>query len=118
MNYKLYRDSLLAHRSELSGSGVSREDIIIERLPDSLDDVQHSADRDIAITSLNRHWRTVKQIDAALERIDEGTYGECLSCEEPIGEKRLRALPWAEHCIRCQEAHDADVHEEYIAEAA
>jgi len=58
MNYKSYKDSLLAHRSELSG-GVSREDIIIERLSDSLDDVQHSADRDLAITSLNRHWRTV-----------------------------------------------------------
>ena len=116
MNYKSYKDSLLAHRSELSG-GVSREDIIIERLSDSLDDVQHSADRDLAITSLNRHWRTVKQINAALQRIDQGTYGECLDCEEPIGEKRLRALPWAELCIRCQEAHDVEA-EEYIAQAA
>ena len=77
MNYKSYKDSLFKQRSELSG-GVSREDIIIERLSDSLDDVQHSADRDLAITSLNRHWRTVKQINAALERIDQGTYGECL----------------------------------------
>jgi len=117
MNYKRYQESLLAQRSELSG-GVSREDIIIERLSDSLDDVQHSADRDLAITSLNRHWRTVKQINAALERIEHGTYGECLNCEEPIGEKRLRALPWAEFCIRCQEAHDQKADDQYLAEAA
>jgi DnaK suppressor protein len=116
MNFKSIKETLLAQRSELSG-GVSREDIVIERLSDSLDDVQHSAERDLAITSLNRHWRTVKQINAALERIEEGTYGHCLNCEEPIGEKRLRALPWAELCIRCQEAND-EAAAEYVAEAA
>jgi len=41
-------------------------------------------------------------IDAALERIQQGTYGICTSCGEPIEEKRLQALPWAEHCTECK----------------
>ena len=38
-----------------------------------------------------------------LKRIDEGTYGRCAHCGEPIGPKRLEALPWAKLCIDCQE---------------
>lgn len=39
----------------------------------------------------------------ALERLREGTFGECLHCGKPIGEKRLEALPWTPYCIECQE---------------
>ena len=42
---------------------------------------------------------TVVQIDAALRRIDEGTYGICEACGKPVGIDRLRALPWAAFCI-------------------
>jgi DnaK suppressor protein len=39
----------------------------------------------------------------ALERLDEGTFGECMHCGKTIGEKRLEALPWTPYCIECQE---------------
>jgi DnaK suppressor protein len=39
----------------------------------------------------------------ALERLREGTFGDCLHCGKPIGEKRLEALPWTPYCIECQE---------------
>jgi DnaK suppressor protein len=39
----------------------------------------------------------------ALERLHEGTFGDCLHCGKPIGEKRLDALPWTPYCIGCQE---------------
>ena len=42
-----------------------------------------------------------QQIHAAIARIDDGTYGECSTCGEPIGEKRLQALPYATQCIDC-----------------
>jgi len=45
--------------------------------------------------------RELRQIDAALQRIDLGTYGLCEVCEEPIAEKRLDALPFATRCIEC-----------------
>jgi RNA polymerase-binding protein DksA len=42
---------------------------------------------------------TLRQIDAALARIEDGTYGICEICGKPIGEERLRAIPWATRCI-------------------
>jgi RNA polymerase-binding protein DksA len=42
---------------------------------------------------------TLRRIDAALKRIEEGTYGICEICGKPIGEERLRAIPWATLCI-------------------
>ena len=43
------------------------------------------------------------QIQAALKRIEDGTYDECETCGEPIGAKRLAVLPYATQCIRCAE---------------
>jgi DnaK suppressor protein len=43
--------------------------------------------------------QTLDEIDAALKRIDDGTYGICEVCGKPIGEDRLRALPWTRYCI-------------------
>ena len=43
--------------------------------------------------------QTLGEIDAALRRIDDGTYGRCLMCGEQISEPRLRAIPWARLCI-------------------
>jgi len=42
---------------------------------------------------------TLRRIDAALGRIDSGEYGTCEICGKPIGEERLRAIPWASRCI-------------------
>jgi len=42
-------------------------------------------------------------IDAAIARIQGGSFGECLHCGQEIGEKRLSAIPWTEYCITCQE---------------
>jgi DnaK suppressor protein len=45
----------------------------------------------------------IERIDAALERIDEGTYGICLNCGRPIDAERLQALPYVEYDIECAE---------------
>ena len=43
------------------------------------------------------------QVERALERIENGTYGKCVNCGRPIPEKRLEAIPWAERDVRCEE---------------
>ena len=54
--------------------------------------------------SLNDAERsTVQQIDQALARIEDGTFGLCLNCGTPMNEKRLSAIPWSRHCVECQE---------------
>jgi DnaK suppressor protein len=45
---------------------------------------------------------TLEQIDAALEKLDDGTYGICESCDKPIPHARLEALPFAGLCVNCQ----------------
>ncbi|GCE21759.1 TraR/DksA family transcriptional regulator [Dictyobacter kobayashii] len=45
-------------------------------------------------------------VNAALKRIEDGTYGRCVDCGKEIPEKRLEAIPWAERCIEDEEKHD------------
>lgn len=42
-------------------------------------------------------------VNNALQRLEDGTYGQCLQCGQPIAPKRLEALPWAERCVICEE---------------
>ena len=58
--------------------------------------------RDLALRDHNRQH--LAAIDAALARLDGGTYGSCTSCHQPIAPARLEALPWAALCIDCQRA--------------
>ena len=55
---------------------------------------------------LNRNsidMKLLREISGALHRIDNGHYGVCMECEEPISSKRLEAVPWAKYCVACQE---------------
>jgi DnaK suppressor protein len=55
---------------------------------------------------LNRNTLDIKllrEVQDALHRIEQGTYGVCYECEEPISAKRLDAVPWAKYCVTCQE---------------
>jgi DnaK suppressor protein len=49
---------------------------------------------------------TLNKIDAALRRLEEGTYGDCFDCGEEIAAARLRALPFAVRCRDCEEARE------------
>ena len=56
--------------------------------------------RDLALRDHNAQH--LEAVLAALDRLDDGTYGACLRCGRPIAPERLDALPWAAHCIDCQ----------------
>jgi len=83
-----------------------RTDIAIERSPDQMDEVQHSAERELAIQNLDRESGLLRELRAALGRLQDGTFGACVQCESAIPSKRLAAVPWALRCIQCQEAAD------------
>lgn len=59
-------------------------------------------DRELDYSLEENEERLLEAIDAALKRIDEGTYGICGTCGQPIGEERLEALPWTTQCIDCK----------------
>ena len=56
--------------------------------------------RDLALR--DRNAQHLAAVDAAIARLDDGTFGTCLRCGRPIAPERLDALPWAAHCIECQ----------------
>ena len=62
--------------------------------------------RDLALR--DRATQQLELVDAALARLDAGTFGTCLRCGRPIPTARLEALPWAAHCIDCQAAVDRE----------
>jgi RNA polymerase-binding protein DksA len=59
-------------------------------------------DRELDYTLEENVERALGEIDAALKRIEDGTYGTCVNCGQPIAPERLEALPWATLCIDCK----------------
>ena len=110
-----YKAMLEAKQTELSGGIRNRDEILIEKTPDALDEVQLAGERELAIRNLDREANLLRNVRAALFRINDGSYGICMHCEEEIKPKRLDAVPWAAYCIKCQEA--ADRHEFAAAES-
>lgn len=101
-----YKKFLDGKHSELAQVLRRRDGIVIEKSADALDEVQYAAERELAIRNLDRESNMLRLVKLALQRIDDGSYGVCANCEEPINPRRLNAVPWAPYCIRCQEMAD------------
>lgn len=108
------KQRLLARRAEIAaavaarlhGQGdEARTEAALPRHADEIDDEGAAeAARAADLVHLSRHADELAALDAALARFDEGTYGICIDCEEPIGFARLSAAPAAVRCAPCQQA--------------
>ena len=103
-----FRTTLAAKQTELAPQLRRRDGIAIEKTPDTLDEVRLAAERELATRNLERESKVLRDVRAALRRIQQGNFGTCLNCEEEIASKRLNALPWTPLCIACQEMDDRD----------
>ena len=99
---------LNAKKLEASRTLGRREGLAIERTADALDEVQFAATRELTTRHLEREAGLLRDVQAALDRMTNGSFGVCLQCEEEISQKRLKAVPWATLCIACQEESDRD----------
>ena len=106
INVNSFRQVLEARKKELLVGGSDREEILIENAAEDFDRLQQQMNREVAIRNLDRESKLLKEVQGALNRMEDDTFGVCLRCEEPIPEKRLRALPWAAYCVSCQETID------------
>jgi DnaK suppressor protein len=104
-----FRRLLEAKHNDLLSASSDRDEIMIESAADEMDRLQQQLSREIAIHSLDHKSRLLKNVQAALGRIEDEAYGLCLRCEEQISERRLRAIPWAPYCVGCQEIIDRDL---------
>ena len=87
---------------ELRDMGSQRDDLKIETVADALDQVVSGADRELAVIRCDGNTRLLRDVQAALQRLKDGTYGFCEECDEPIQPRRLDAVPWARLCLNCQ----------------
>ena len=74
--------------------------------PDMADRASSESDRALELRTRDRQRKLISKIDAALHRIDDGTYGYCEETGEPIGIKRLEARPIATLSVEAQERHE------------
>jgi DnaK suppressor protein len=103
-----FKTTLAAKQTELAPRLRQRDGITIEKTPDALDEVQLATERELTTRNLERQSNVLREVRAALERIQQGGYGMCLNCDEEIGLRRLNAVPWTPLCIACQEREDLE----------
>ena len=108
-NRESVRQLLDSRLKEATKKQASRESIQIQQVADPVDMTMQAAERELATQSMDRRAGLVRQLRSAIDRVKDGTYGICRECEEAIATKRLKAIPWAELCIGCQEAADRSV---------
>lgn len=100
---------------ELVGPSHTLELLQVESLADPLDQVVSNTEREIVGQQLDSEAHLIKDIRSAVDKIENGVYGECEGCQEPIGLRRLDAVPWARLCVACQSAIEARRNEHSFA---
>src|SRR5215469_4136261 len=103
-----FKQLLTAMLEKMEQPFRKRDEIAIENAPDDIDRVQGAVERELAIRQLESDFSRIQSVKLALERIEDGSYGTCLECEQEISPKRLKAVPWASCCIQCQEIADRE----------
>jgi RNA polymerase-binding transcription factor DksA len=84
--------ALLTRKNVVLTWKLTKRDVAVEHYPDA--------------SALELAAKMLREVRTALTRIEYGSYEVCLKCDEEIGTKRLRAVPWTSLCIACQELDD------------
>jgi DnaK suppressor protein len=108
-DFTRYREELLAMRARLQGDMTQMEDGALNRdhskttsMPSSMAELgSDNFDQELTLSLLGSEKDALDQIDGALKRIEEGSFGLCEECGKRIPEPRLEAIPYAALCVQC-----------------
>jgi DnaK suppressor protein len=107
---KQYEAKLNEYRNMLLGMVERTEDYGREAdrdvSQDPADKASNSYTKELLFSQSTNERNTLKLIEEAIARVQDGSFGECLNCGEDIQPKRLDAIPWAPYCIKCQELQE------------
>ena len=107
---RVFRDKLLDRRVGLVGQVQEAELYSRERdseaTQDPADMAANAYTKELLVSMSDNDRKLLNLVDEALERIEEGEYGKCAHCGNPLPEKRLDAVPWARLCISCQDLQE------------
>lgn len=105
-----YRKRLLSKQEELlrlvSKTEQDGRQVDEEVTQDIADKAANSYTKEFLFHQSDDHRRILQLVEEALGRIKNGDYGNCVACQEEVQQKRLEAVPWARHCIECQEKQE------------
>ncbi len=115
---KPIKDMLTKMRVDLVHEIARRSKVTTEPgtqdIGDILDSVSEERTRELDMILTDREKRKLLQIDDALDRIEDETYGQCEECGCKIPRARLKVLPFAKYCVECQEKNERE--EKYTRE--
>jgi len=100
---RLLEEKKTSLSSDLAKTRSAEEETTEESTQDIADKAVSSYTREFLYSLTDGERSTLLQIDDALNRIDDVTYGMCINCGQTIAEKRLTAVPWTPYCVDCQE---------------
>ena len=107
-----FKQRLVAKRkelvSEVRGSSVGSLETNADGIQDIADQASSAYTKEFLLSIGDTERRMLRQVDEALDKIRQDTYGLCESCGEMINERRLEALPFARLCIKCQEKEEEE----------
>jgi DnaK suppressor protein len=107
---KQFKEKLLEKRQALLAASAKTKEhgqqVETAGAQDSADMAANSSAKDFIFSLKGKERGLLQMVDDALERLREKTFGVCASCGEEMNAKRLLAVPWARHCLRCQEMHE------------
>jgi DnaK suppressor protein len=107
---RVFRDKLLDRRESLVGQVQQAELYSRERdseaTQDPADMAANAYTKELLVSMSDNDRQMLNLIDEALERMDDSGYGKCVRCGQALPDKRLEAVPWARHCVRCQDLHE------------
>ena len=105
-----FRKLLLEEKQRIMNNSINalKNEIVLspDDLPDETDLAASEINQNLVFKLRDRERQLLGKIDEALQRIEEGTFGTCAECEEPIEAKRLEARPVSELCIACKERQE------------
>ncbi len=118
-DFRLHRNRLLALRARLQGDTTQMEDNALNKdhskttsMPNNMAELgTGNSDQELTLSLLGSEEDTLDQIDGALKRIEDGSFGLCEACSKKIPKPRLEAIPYSALCVRCasqqEEGHEA-----------
>lgn len=107
---RAFRERLVRKKNEILEAHAKTRRLGQETDPEGAQDVadmaQSSSTKEFLFSLSSAEGSLLQLVDEALVRLREKRFGVCVSCEDEMNPKRLQAVPWAKHCLRCQEMQE------------
>ena len=99
-----FKKILMEKRDDLMNivRAQKRSDMLDVEIGDEIDSASQTVEKEMLFEVTDNEKLMLDSIEAALRRIEKGSFGQCESCRKSISEARMKALPWVRYCIDCQ----------------